>query len=67
MKQSERKEVQVEDNLLINQYSLIEDNGEELKPSSEEKDIHHELLETKQSIIKIKNEKVLAENQKNFI
>ncbi len=53
-------EAQIKDNLLINQYALIEDNGEELKPSSEEKDIHRELLETKQSIIKIKNEKELA-------
>ena len=53
-------EGQIKDNLLINQYALIEDNGEELKPSSQEKDIHHELLETKQTIIKIKNEKDLA-------
>ena len=57
---NEELEEQIKDNLLINQYALIEDNGEELKPSSEEKDIHHELLETKQSIIKIKNEKDLA-------
>ena len=52
-------EEQIEDNLLINQYELIEDNGEELNPSSEEKDIHHELLKAKEQIIKFKNEKDL--------
>ena len=51
---------QIKNNLLINKYSLIEDNGEELKPSSEAKDIHHELLEAKKESIKIKNEKDLA-------
>ena len=50
-------EDQIKDNLLINQYALIEDNGEELKPSSEAKDIHFELLKVKQEIIKIKNKK----------
>ena len=51
---------QIKNNLLINKYSLIEDNGEELKPSAEAKDIHNELLEAKKEIIKIKNEKDLA-------
>ena len=53
-------EDQINDNLLINQYALIEDNGEELKPSSEAKDMHNELLKTKKEIIKIKNEKELV-------
>ena len=53
-------EGQIKDNLLINQYALIEDNGEELKPSSDAKDIHNELLDVKKEIIKIKNEKDLA-------
>ena len=53
-------EDQIKDNLLINQYALIEDNGEELKPSSEAKDMHNELLKTKKEIIEIKNEKDLA-------
>ena len=53
-------EAQIKDNLLINQYALIEDNGEELKPSSDAKDIHNELLDAKKEIIKIKNEKDLA-------
>ena len=53
-------EGQIKDNLLINQYALIEDNGEDLKPSSEAKDIHNELLKAKKEIIKIKNEKDLA-------
>ena len=53
-------EAQIKDNLLINQYALIEDNGEELKPSSDAKDIHNDLLEAKKEIIKIKNEKDLA-------
>jgi len=53
-------EAQIKDNLLINQYALIEDNGEELKPSSEANDIHNDLLDTKKEIIKIKNEKDLA-------
>ncbi|GIR03732.1 MAG: hypothetical protein CM15mP13_3260 [Pseudomonadota bacterium] len=53
-------EGQIKDNLLINQYALIEDNGEELKPSSDAKDIHNDLLEAKKEIIKIKNEKDLA-------
>ena len=53
-------EEQIEDNFLISQYALIEDNGEELKPSSEAKDIHHELLKTKEQIIKFKNEKELS-------
>ena len=57
---NEDLEGQIEDNLLINQYALIEDNGEELKPSSEAKDIHNDLLEAKKEIIKIKNEKDLA-------
>tara|TARA_Y100000589_G_scaffold15160_1_gene12365 strand:- start:6256 stop:7041 length:786 start_codon:yes stop_codon:yes gene_type:complete len=50
-------EDQISNNLLISQYSSIEDNGEELKPSSEAKDIHFELLKVKQEIIKIKNKK----------
>jgi len=50
-------EDQISNNSLISQYSLIEDNGEELKPSSEAKDIHFELLKVKQEIIKIKNKK----------
>ena len=53
-------EEQIEDNLLISQYALIEDNGEELNPSSEAKDIHHELLKAKEQIIKFKNEKELS-------
>ena len=57
---NEELEVQIKDNLLKNQYALIEDNGEELKPSSDAKDIHNELLEAKKEIIKIKNEKDLA-------
>ena len=57
---NEDLEGQIEDNLLINQYALIEDNGEDLKPSSEAKDIHNELLKAKKEIIKIKNEKDLA-------
>ncbi len=57
---NEDLEGQIKDNLLINQYALIEDNGEELKPSAEAKDIHNELLETKKEIIKIKNVKDLA-------
>ena len=48
-------EAQIKDDLLINQYALIEDNGEELKPSSDAKDIHNELIEAKKEIIKIKN------------
>jgi len=51
---NEDLEGQIKDNLLINQYALIEDNGEELKPSAEAKDIHNELLEAKKEIIKIK-------------
>ena len=57
---NEDLEGQINDNLLINQYALIEDNGEELKPSSDAKDIHNELLDAKKEIIKIKNEKDLA-------
>jgi len=57
---NEDLEGQIKDNLLINQYALIEDNGEELKPSSDAKDIHNELLDAKKEIIKIKNEKDLA-------
>ena len=57
---NEELEGQINDNLLINQYALIEDNGEELKPSSDAKDIHNELLDAKKEIIKIKNEKDLA-------
>ena len=57
---NEELESQINDNLLINQYALIEDNGEELKPSSDAKDIHNELLDAKKEIIKIKNEKDLA-------
>ena len=53
-------EEQIKDNLLINQYALIEDNGEELMPSSDAKDIHHELLKIKEQIIKFKNEKDFA-------
>ena len=53
-------EGQIKDSLLINQYALIEDNGEELKPSSEAKDIHHELIKTKEQIIKFKNKKGLS-------
>ena len=53
-------EGQIKDNFLINQYALTEDNGEELKPSSDSKDIHNELLDLKKEIIKIKNEKDLA-------
>ncbi len=53
-------EAQIKNNLLINQYVLIEDNGQELKASSDAKDIHNELLEAKKEIIKIKNEKDLA-------
>ena len=34
-------EGQIKDNLLINEYALIVDNGEDLKPSSEAKDIHN--------------------------
>jgi len=57
---NEDLEGQIKDNLLINHYALIEDNGEELKPSAEAKDIHNELLEAKKEIIKIKNVKDLA-------
>ncbi len=57
---NEDLEGQIKDNLLINQYALIEDNGEELKPSSDAKDIHNDLLEAKKEIIKMKNEKDLA-------
>ena len=57
---NEDLEGQIKDNLLINHYALIEDNGEELKPSAEAKDIHNELLEAKKEIIKIKNMKDLA-------
>ena len=53
-------EDQINDNLLINQYAIIEDNGEELKPTSEAQDIHHELIKTKEQIIKFKNEKELS-------
>ena len=52
-------EDQISNNLLISQYSSIEDNGEELQPSSEAKDIHFELLKAKQELIKIKNKKEL--------
>ena len=57
---NEDLEGQIKNNLLINKFSLIEDNGEELKPSSEAKDIHNDLLEAKKEIIKIKNKKDLA-------
>ena len=59
---NEDLEGQIKDNLLINQYAIIEDNGEELNPSSEAKDIHNELLEAKKEITKIKNEKDLGSN-----
>ena len=51
---------QIETNLIISQYSLIEDNGEDIEPSKEAKDIHKALLILKAEIIKIKNIKDLA-------
>ena len=53
-------EGQIKDNLLINQYALIEDNGEEIKPSSDVEDIHNEFLKVKAKFLKIKGEKDLA-------
>ena len=40
-------EGQIKDNLLINQFELIKDYKEGLKPSSDAKDIHNELLKIK--------------------
>ena len=53
-------ESQIETNHIISQYSLIEDNGGDIEPSKEAKDIHEELLNLKAEIIKIKNIKDLA-------
>ena len=50
-------EEQIKNNILINQYALIEGNGEELKRSFGAKDIHNQLLKAKKEIIKVKNEK----------
>ena len=53
-------ESQIETNHIISQYSLIEDNAEDIEPSKEAKDIYEELLNLKAEIIKIKNIKDLA-------
>ena len=45
---------------LIDQLTLIEDNGEDIKPNSEVKDIHELLIKTKSEILKIKTKKDLA-------
>ena len=44
----------------INNYSEIQDNGEEIKPSSDAEDIHNEFLKIKADFLKIKGEKDLA-------
>ena len=53
-------ESELENDLKINNYSGIQDNGEEIKPSSDAEDIYNELLKVKANFLKIKGEKDLA-------
>ena len=53
-------ESELENDLKINDYSGIQDNGEEIKPSSDAEDIHNEFLKVKAKFLKIKGEKDLA-------
>ena len=53
-------ESELENNLKINNYSEIQDNGEDIKPSSEAEDIYNEFLKVKAEFLKIKGEKDLA-------
>ena len=53
-------ESELENDLRINNYSEIQDNGEEIKPSSDAEDIHNEFLKVKAKFLKIKGEKDLA-------
>ena len=47
-------ESELENDLKINNYSGIQDNGEEIKPSSDAEDIHNEFLKIKADFLKIK-------------
>ena len=53
-------ESELENDLKINNYSGIQDNGEEIKPSSDAEDIHNEFLKVKADFLKIKGKKDLA-------
>ena len=53
-------ESELENDLKINNFSGIQDNGEEIKPSSDAEDIYNELLKVKANFLKIKGEKDLA-------
>ena len=53
-------ESELENDLRINNYSEIQDNGEEIKPSSDAEDIYNEFLKVKAEFLKIKGEKDLA-------
>ena len=53
-------ESELENDWKINNYSGIQDNGEEIKPSSDAEDIYNEFLKVKANFLKIKGEKDLA-------
>jgi len=53
-------ESELENDLKINNYSGIQDNGEVIKPSSDAEDIYNEFLKVKAEFLKIKGEKDLA-------
>mgnify|MGYP001998070684 FL=1 len=50
----------VEDEKIVEKYLNIEDNGEEVKASSESEDIYNDLLEIKHDLIKFKTAKEMA-------
>ena len=53
-------ESELENDLKINNYSGIQDNGELIKPSSDAEDIYNEFLKVKAEFLKIKGKKDLA-------
>jgi len=53
-------ESQLENDLKIINFSGIEDNGEDISPSSEAEDVYNELLKIKAEFVKVKGEKDLA-------